>query len=196
MVIQPRHFITPEEYLAAERAAETKSEYFNGEVTAMVGASFRHTLIAGNVAEALRPQLRGKGCRVLQSDMRVKVSDTGLYTYPDVSVVCGKPVVEDAHGDTLLNPNMVIEILSPSTEAYDRGGKFAHYRRVATLSDYVLVAQDKPMVEHFARQADGGWLLTEANGLDSALRIPALDCVLALRDLYEQVDFDAQAAGG
>lgn len=193
MATQPRHFITPEEYLAAERAALTKSEYFDGEVTAMVGASERHTLIAGNVGASFHAQLRGRQCRVYQSDLRVKVSTTGLYTYPDIALVCGKPELEDAHGDTLLNPSLVIEILSPSTEAYDRGNKFAHYRRVASLSDYVLIAQDQPRVEHFARQNDGGWLLAEASGLEAELPLPSIGCTLALREVYEQVEFETRS---
>ncbi len=180
---------TPAEYLALERKAPTKSEYINGQIYAMSGASEAHNLITLNVAAEIRSQLRGRRCRVYASDMRVKVSETGMYTYPDVAAVCGEPHFEDSHVDTLVNPTIVVEVLSPSTEAYDRGEKFAHYRRLDSLMEYVLVAQDTARVEHFVRQ-DDGWLFSEMSDLDGTLRLTSIDCVVALRDIYENVSFD------
>lgn len=162
----PKARFTPQQYLALERAAETKSEFFNGEIFAMAGASREHNLIATNVVRELSAQLKGRPCETYPGDMRVKVSETGLYTYPDVVVVCGEPRFEDEHGDTLLNPTLVVEVLSPSTEAYDRGEKSSHYRRLASLAEYVLIAQDRCHVERYARRPDGLWLLAEARGLD------------------------------
>src|SRR5438105_11912 len=144
-------FFTAEQYLALEREADYKSEYVNGQIYAMSGASREHNLIAFNLITALGTQLRGRPCEGYGGDMRVKVSPTGMYTYPDVSVVCGEPHFDDAQLDTLTNPTVIIEVLSPSTELFDRGGKFAHYRTLQSLSDYVLVAQDKMQVEHFVR---------------------------------------------
>jgi Uma2 family endonuclease len=147
--------LTEAEYLEIERTAEWKSEFFNGEMFAMAGATPEHVLIAGNVAAELRLQLRGRPCRVYPVDLRVKVSDTGLYTYPDVVVVCGEPRFDELRGDTLLNPTLIVEVLSSSTEAYDRGDKFAHYRRLDSLQEYVLVAQDRCRIERFLRQKEG-----------------------------------------
>ena len=149
MPAMPKPLLTPEEYLARERRAETKSEYLRGEVFAMAGASRAHNLIASNAAGELRQQLRDRPCEVYPSDMRVKVSPSGLYTYPDVTVVCGEPQFEDAEVDTLLNPKVLVEVLSPSTADYDRGGKFTHYRRLPSLQEYVLISQDRPLVEHY-----------------------------------------------
>lgn len=192
MATQRRHRVSPEDYLAAERSARTKSEYLDGEVVAMVGASERHVLIVSNLVISLHGQLRGRPCRIYASDLRVRVAGTGLYTYPDLSVVCGAaPQLEDAHGDTLLNPGLIAEVLSPSTEAYDRGSKFAHYRQVPSLTDYLLIAQDQPHIEHYQRLPDGGWLLSEASSLNDALSLPSLRCALPLREVYAQVAFDA-----
>ena len=158
-----QQYYTPEEYLALERKAEYKSEYINGEIYAMSGASRAHILITVNLTRELSTQLRGRPCEVYASDMRVKVSPTGMYTYPDVAAVCGEARFEDGQVDTLTNPSVIIEVLSPSTEAYDRGEKFAHYRKLQSLAEYVLVAQDKMRVEHFARHGERGeqWVLTE-----------------------------------
>jgi Uma2 family endonuclease len=187
MSLQTRPRLTPEEYLALERAAETRSEFFNGVMFAMAGASEEHVLIVVNVAGELRAQLRGRPCRTYSTDMRVKVSETGLYTYPDVVVVCGEPQFDDEHRDTLLNPTAIIEVLSPSTEAYDRGEKFAHYQRRASLHEYVLIAQDRYRVEHYVRQPDGQWLYSETRGLDGTLHLPSIGCDLALAEVYDKV---------
>ena len=181
--------LTPDEYLALERAAERKHEYIGGRVYEMSGASRAHILITLNVGAELRRHLRGRPCETYASEMRVRVSETGMYTYPDVVVACGEPAFEDAHVDTLLNPTVIVEVLSPSTEAYDRGEKFSHYRRLASLREYVLIAQDRVRVEHYARQGERGeqWLLTELAGLGDALALPAIGCTLALADIYERV---------
>jgi Uma2 family endonuclease len=191
MSAAPEPSLTPEEYLARERQAEAKCEYLQGEVFAMVGASREHNLIAVNVAGELRRQLHDRDCEVYQSDMRVKVSPTGLYTYPDVTVVCGEPQFEDAEADTLLNPNVLIEVLSPSTADYDRGGKFAHYRRLSSLAEYVLISQDRCLVEHHVRQPQDQWLLSEQDSLDATLDLPSIGCELQLSEIYLKVRLEA-----
>jgi len=191
MSLQPQQRYTPEEYLALERKAEYKSEYLAGEIFAMSGASERHNLITLNVAAALHAQFRDRPCRAYTSDMRVKVSPTGLYTYPDVVALCGEPQFDDEQRDTLLNPTVIIEVLSPSTEAYDRGGKFGHYRKLASLVEYVLISQEEPHVEHYVRQADNQWLLSEAGSLQDAVRLPSINCALVLAEIYEKVEFGA-----
>jgi Uma2 family endonuclease len=158
VVLKPRY--TPEQYLDIERAADYKSEYFDGEIFAMAGASEEHNTITFNLSGALVPQLRGTGCRGYAGDMRVKVDASGLYTYPDVVVVCGERHFTDDHLDTLTNPTLIVEVLSPSTEGYDRGQKFANYRRIPSLETYVLVAQDRAHIEKFERRPDGQWLLS------------------------------------
>jgi Uma2 family endonuclease len=182
-------FITPADYLALERRAETKSEYLNGHIYAMSGASHSHNRITINLGAMLHSRLRGKLCEPFVNDMRVKVSPTGLYTYPDVIVVCGEPRFEDADVDTLLNPKVIIEVLSDSTEAYDRSGKFAHYRALESLTDYLLVAQNQPRIEHFARQTDRSWRYSVADGLEAEIEIATIDCVLQLAEVYERVTF-------
>lgn len=184
---------TPEHYLTLERQAKHRSEYINGSIVAMAGASRQHNLIAGNVFGELRTQLRGRPCEAYINDMRVKISVTGLYTYPDVAALCGEPQFEDSHVDTLLNPSVIVEVLSESTEAYDRGEKFAHYRRLESLRDYVLIAQDKVRVEHYVRQGDQ-WVLSEANALTSTIHLSSINCKLALRDIYERVEFPSNGA--
>jgi Uma2 family endonuclease len=182
----PKQKMTAQAYLLGERLAETKHEYFNGDVYAMAGASRNHTLISGNVYAALHTQLRQKTCAVYQSDMRVKVSTSGLYTYPDVVVTCGVEQFEDDHSDTLLNPMVIIEVLSPSTESYDRGQKFKFYRSLPSLTDYLLISQEVARIDHFTRQADG-WLLTDSEGLTGEIRLASIDCVLKLADVYEKI---------
>ena len=166
MSSQPRKRLTADEYLALERQAETKSEYVDGGLYAMSGASPRHALITGNIVQALGSRLREKPCFVFPSDLRLHVSPTGLFTYPDVVVACGELKYRDDRRDTLLNPLVLFEVLSESTEAYDRGRKFEHYRSLASLAEYLLVAQDKPHVEQFVKQPSGRWLLGEMSGLE------------------------------
>jgi Uma2 family endonuclease len=162
----------------------------DGQIMAMAGASRMHNLIAGNLYREVSQQLRGRPCEAYISDMRVKVSPTGLYTYPDVVVVCGDIRFEDDHHDTLLNPTVIVEVLSASTEAYDRGDKFAHYRRLEALQDYLLVSQDKVRVEHYVRQGVL-WVLSEASMLDETVHLASIGCEVALRDIYEKVQFTA-----
>ncbi|HKR63884.1 MAG TPA: Uma2 family endonuclease [Thermoanaerobaculia bacterium] len=180
-------FLTPTEYLELERKAEVKSEYINGRMYAMVGATLPHGFIVTNLIREISTQLLGKNCRVVPIDVRVKVSPTGMYTYPDVVAFCGEPELEDKHRDTLLNPALIAEVLSPSTEAYDRGEKFAHYRRIDTLQEYVLVAQDKMRVEHYRREGDQ-WILTELNTPHAILRLRSIDCQIELSAVYRDVD--------
>ena len=186
MATDPKSRVTVEQYLALERQSETRSEYLDGEVFAMTGASRKHNLLVANVLAGLHSQLRGKSCEAYANDMRVGIPGTGLYTYPDVVVACGAPQFEDGELDTLLNPTLIVEVLSGSTEDYDRGTKFAHCRTLPSLTEYVLVAQDKVHVEHFVRQTEG-WLLTETDDLAATLQLPSIGCTLALADVYERV---------
>ena len=158
----------------------------------MAGGTPQHSAITFNVAAALRRQLRGSPCRGFNGDLRIKVSETGLYTYPDVVVVCGEPQFEDAQVDTLLNPTLIIEVLSRTTEAYDRGKKFAQYRRLETLQEYLLVAQDQPWVERYLRQPDGQWLLSVTEELTGLLPLPSISGELRLAEVYRKVSFPAE----
>jgi Uma2 family endonuclease len=176
-----------QEYLALERNAEQRHEYFDGEIFAMSGASERHNLIVGNVLASIHAQLRGQPCKVYASDMRVKVSATGLYTYPDVVALCGEAHFDDEQRDTLLNPSLVIEVLSASTEGYDRGEKFAHYRRLETLSEYLLISQDKCRIEEYVRQPDNQWLMSEVSKLEERIELPSIKCTLLLSDVYDKI---------
>jgi Uma2 family endonuclease len=186
--------LTPEQYLAEERKSPLKHEYRDGAMVAMPRANRWHNLIAGNLFGEIRAQLRDRPCEVYMSDVRVKVSPTGLYTYPDVVAVCGERQFEDSEVDTLLNPTTIIEVLSPSTEAYDRGNKFAHYRRLPSLREYVLVAQDRVRVERYTRQGDE-WLLTELNRLEDVLRLESIACAVPLSEIYAKVAFPGGGDG-
>jgi len=186
---QPKSWLTPEQYLELERKAEFKSEYLQGEMFAMAGASEPHNLVVANLIRDLGQQLRRRPCRIYPSDMRVRVSATGLYTYPDVTVVCEPPQFADQQTDTLLNPTLIAEVLSPSTEGYDRGRKFEHYRAIESLAEYLLVAQDRVHVDLYTRQPDGSWVLSEASRLEDTLELRSVGCQLVLGDLYEKVDF-------
>ena len=179
--------LTPEEYLAFERKATTKHEYLNGQIVAMSGASFAHNFLTMNTANQLYNQLIGGECQVATSDMRVKVTQIDSYFYPDVVVVCGEPRAEDDTFDTLLNPTVVVEVLSPSTETYDRGEKFEHYQQIASLKEYVLISQDKIRVEHYRRQ-ETGWMQTEFRGLEDVLSLLSIGCELRLQDVYRRVE--------
>lgn len=188
-----KNFITPDEYLKMERHSETKHEYFNGRIYAMTGASEAHNTIAGNLIGILYAEVIDKGCRVYPGDMRVKVSPTGLYTYPDVTVVCGKPQTEKNELDTLLNPILLVEILSPSTAEYDRSEKFRHYRTLKSLQDYLLVSQDRVWVEHYTLRA-GEWIYNDATTLDALLNLPSINTNLPLAKVYQNVNFEDKAS--
>lgn len=192
MSTQTQSRLPPEEYLTLERQAQHKSEYLNGEIFAMSGASRRHNLITVNIAAGLHAQLRQRPCEVYTNDMRVKVSPTGLYTYPDVVVVCDTPQFEDAELDTLLNPTLIVEVLSKSTADYDRGGKFEHYRTLASLQEYLLVAQDRCHIVHYIRQPDNTWVLSETHVLNDRLPLPSLSAQLLVSEAYTKVQFDEE----
>ena len=182
--------MTEREYLAYERQAEYKSEFLNGELFAMTGASRRHNIITLNVGSELRVQLEGRSRETYSSDMRVHNPDTGLYSYPDVVVICGKPEFKDEHGDLLLNPTVLIEVLSPSTERHDRGAKFGHYRRLHSLQEYVLITQEKPFIECYVRQENSQfWMLSDIEGLEASVELSSIGCTLSLAEVYDKVDF-------
>ena len=186
-------YLTREEYITLERKAipdaETvRSEYIHGEIINMPGASFPHNLVTTNIAAKLHANLEGTGCAVFANDMRISIPTANSYFYPDVGVVCEEPRFEDDIFDTLLNPIVVIEVLSPSTEAFDRGEKFAHYRQLPSLQESVLVAQDKILVEHYHRQ-EKRWILTDFQTRDEVLLLPSVQCELPLQDIYERVTF-------
>jgi Uma2 family endonuclease len=184
--------VTSKEYLALERQAQIKSEYLNGEIFAMSGASRRHNLITVNIAAELYAQLRQQPCEVYTSDMRVKISPTGLYTYPDVVVACKEPQFEDAEIDTLLNPTLIVEVLSQSTADYDRGGKFEHYRSLDSFQEYLLVAQDRCHIVHYIRQPHHTWVLSETHLLSDHLSLPSLGGELVVSEAYAKVQFDEE----
>lgn len=185
----PKPFLTPEQYLQIEREAEFKSEYWSGQMFAMAGASPRHNTISSNVVREIGTQFKGRPCLAFVSDQRVRISDTGLFTYPDVVAVCGDLEFADDDQDTLINPTVIVEVLSPSPEAYDRGEKFAHYRRLASITDYVLISQDKIRVEHYVRQTDNHWLLSESSHLSDRVDLSSIDCRLPLSEIYDKVNF-------
>lgn len=187
---QIKPYITPEEYLELERKAEFKSEYLHGEVFAMTGASRKHNLIVGNIGGELRQQLKGKPCEVYPGEMRVKAPANLSYVYPDVVAVCEEPRFEDDHFDTLLNPTLVVEVLSKSTESYNRLAKSAYYRTIESLTEYLLVAQEEYRVEQYVRQADGRWLLSDVRSLESVIELKAIGCSLALHDIYDRISID------
>ena len=183
----PNFRLTPDEYLAIERAAETKSEYWDGEMFAMSGASRKHGLAGFAIARHLGNQLVDRPCEAFIGDMRVRMPKRRAYVYPDVVVACGEPQFEDDQLDTLLNPTLVIEILSPSTANFDRGHKFQHYRTIASLQEYVLVHQDAVRVEHYRRQSDASWVLREFSQLGDTLNLASIDCRLQLEAIYEKL---------
>ena len=185
----PKTRLTAAQYLEKERAAQFRSEFFSGEVFAMVGASRKHNLIAVNISRRLNEQFDGRKCEVYQSDMRVKVNATGLYTYPDVVVTCDEPRFEDDQVDTFLNPKVIVEVLSPSTELWDRGKKFKHYRNIPSLREYVLISQDHVLIERFAINVDGEWALRDYRTHEDILVLDSISCELRLSDVYARIDF-------
>lgn len=190
-----RKYLTPEEYLTIERKAEWKSEYYQGEMFAMAGTSRNHARISFNMVANMGAHLLGKGCEGYISDMRVLVQQSGLYTYPDIAIVCGEPEFLDTQLDTLLNPVVIVEILSSSTEAYDRGEKFRLYRQLPSLKEYVLVSQDKPFVDQFIRDDDGRWFVLMTQGLELELTLQSCGVRVAMSALYENVEFPLNSSG-
>ena len=188
MSASSRLYYTPEQYLEMDRKAEYRSEYVNGELLAMAGASRGHNLIVTNLVREVSGLLRGRPCETYSNDMRVRVSPA-RYTYPDMVVACDGPEFEDSSQDILLNPVVLMEVLSPTTEKDDRSWKFAHYRHLATLTDYVMLSQYQPLVEHYTRNSDDKWVLTDLRGLSSVLRLPSIGCELSFSVIYERVEF-------
>lgn len=181
--------ITAAEYLAFERAAETRHEFVDGHILDMAGTSEEHSDIVTNVVGELRNRLRGSGCKAHANNLRVKVVATGGYVYPDITVVCGGSRLEDNHFDTLLNPTLIFEVLSPSTEAYDRGDKFAHYREIESLCEYVMISQDRFRVERYVRQEGGQWLLTVFHDAEGSVPLLSIGCDLPMSEIYYEVEF-------
>jgi Uma2 family endonuclease len=191
---QPKPFLSPQEYLAIERESETRSEYLDGEIFAMSGGSRQHNLIVTNLARELSSQLKRRPCEVYTNDQRVHIPETGLYTYPDIVVVCGEPSFEDEGVDTLLNPVLIIEVLSPTTEAYDRGKKFDGYRTIASLKEYVLVSQHEARVEQYLRQEGGPWGFISTVGRERSVALASIQCELALEEIYDKVVYPGEPA--
>ena len=189
---QTRLKISPEEYLRFEREAEERHEFDNGRIYAMAGESPSHSRICVNVTGEVRTRLKGKSCEAFSSNMKVCVSAAGKFYYPDLSVVCGEARYHDQKRDALVNPRVIVEVLSPSTEKYDRSAKFQAYQQLESLTDFLLISQDKPLVEHFARQSGGQWLYTAYKGLAAIVPLPSIECEVSLAELYERVEFPSE----
>ena len=190
MATVPKSYISHQQYLAQERMAKFKSQYFGGEMFAMAGGSREHNLIVANIVRELGNELKDRRCEVYASDMRVKVSKSGLYTYPDTSVVCDTPEFEDDQFDTLVNPKLLFEVLSESTESYDRGGKFRQYREIDSLKEYVMVSQDRVSVECYLRQAGDRWLLKEIQSIEESVTFDSIQVTIPLAELYRNISFE------
>ncbi len=184
-------YLTPEEYLAAERLAEFKSEYYDGQVYGMAGTSYRHTMISGNLFGILYPQLRGGPCRPMASELRLRTKASSSYMYPDIMVICGPPQFADGVFDTVLNPTVIIEVLSPSTELWDRSGKFERYQSIETLQEYVLVSQQRMLVEKYSRQGDE-WIFKSWKAAEDVLPLNSIDSRLELSEIYNGVPFEPE----
>lgn len=185
---QPQ-LVMPDEYLELERKSNYKSEYLCGQIYAMSGGSFAHSTITLNIGSGIHARLLGTPCQAFSTDAKVRTTPTGLFAYPDVTVVCGELVYHDEKRDVCVNPTLLVEVLSPSTEGYDRGAKWAQYQTIASLQTYVLVAQHTPRVEQYVRQPNDDWLLSTVTGMDGSLYLASIDCTLALRDIYDRVEF-------
>ncbi len=186
----PKTKLTVKDYLEFERKSEERHEYFDGEIFAMSGAKRNHNKITTNLRGLVWQHLKGRNCENYSNDMRVFVPETGLYTYPDLVVVCGEPQFQDEVFDTLLNPVLLIEVLSETTESYDRGKKFQHYRSIESLQEYILVAQNEARIEKYVRHGDGFWLLSEAVGVNSEIEFSSIECRIALAEVYDKIDFE------
>ncbi len=183
---QPKTYVSPEDYLARERKADFKSEYFDGEIVAFAGASREHNLIVVNITGELRSNLKGSSCETYSADMRVKAGRG--YVYPDVVEVCDKPVFADENLDVLLNPTFITKVLSETTEFYDRNIKANYYRTIESLTEYLFVSQSEYHVEQYTRQVDGKWLITDLRSLDEIIELGSVGCKLSLREIYDRVD--------
>jgi Uma2 family endonuclease len=190
MPLQTKTKITPEEYLAAERISELKHEFFDGTIFAMAGASKRHNQISSNLVRIIGNQVLNKPCSVYSSDMRVKCEVTKKYSYPDVVVSCENENFEDEEEDTLLNPVLIIEVLSDSTEAYDRGDKFFHYRQIDSFVEYILVSQKNYHIERYILQSDNVWLYSEFKAIGDKINLTSIDCTMSIKEIYNKVKFE------
>lgn len=190
MTAQPKKVYSLAEYFELERSMNEKFEFWGGNVWSMSGARLAHNLIVGNLNTELDVRLREKGCRAVPSDMRVKVPTYPPYRYPDLTVICGSPTIEQTGGvDMLLNPLLIIEVLSDSTEAFDRGDKFSYYKSIESFSEYLLIAQHRPHVTQFVKHGDGFWANFEFNDLNDSLELRSVDCSLPLASIYRDVTF-------
>ncbi len=194
MSAAPKLKLTPQEYLERERLAEFKSEYFNGETFAMAGPRAPHVRINGNFTGALVIAFGDGPCYPLPGDLKVKVDATGLYTYPDMIVMCEEMQLEDDHSDVLLNPKIIVEILSPSTERYDRGRKFKHFQQIASLQEYILVDQDAPHIDRFHRRDAGTWELKSFDGLASEFAFASIPAAVPMAKIYRGITFPSSEA--
>ncbi len=191
MLSQKKEKITPDEYLEFDKNSDVKNEYFDGEIFAMVGASLNHNRISFNLVRELGNTLKNTHCEGFAGDMRVKVQEIDKYTYPDIAVACGKIELEEKGLDTLLNPILIIEILSDATEAYDRGLKFEHYQLIASLQEYILVSQHSCSVIRYLRNPDNSWNYRKYTGMKDVLQIQSITCELPLSEIYHNVEFDS-----
>ena len=198
MVAQTKPEFSPDEYLALEREASAKSEFLCGGIYAMTGGSPQHARIAASVIASMVVQLKGKPCSVYSSDLRIASANSTLITYPDVSIVCGEPAFHDSKKDVVTNPVVLVEVLSDSTEAYDRGKKFTYYRTIESLQDYILVSQKEPMIDLYSRETNGTWRIQSITGLEpeAAIDVPSIACRLLLSDVYDGIEFAAVQDAG
>jgi Uma2 family endonuclease len=186
MALNPNYYVTPEEYLAIERKAETKSEYVDGIVYAMAGATERHNTLVANLIMSIGIQLRGRPCKVYPSDLKVRIPNSTRFFYPDVSVVCGETLFADDHKDVILNPILLVEVLSEATAAFDRGTKFIAYQQIESLKECLLVAQSEQLVEHFTRQRGDSWIYRKVTSAEGVLTLSSIQCEITLKEIYDK----------
>ncbi len=192
MSTQLKQQYTLEEYFALELSSEEKYEFWNGEVFCMSGASLAHNQITRNTGTTLDAQLRERGCQMFPADLRIKVPVYPPYRYPDLTALCGQPKIEKIGGlDMLVNPTLIVEVLSPSTEAFDRGDKFTYYKSIASFNEYLLIAQHRPHVSQFIKQDNGIWTFMEFNALTDKVQCASVPCLLALSGIYRDVSFES-----
>ncbi len=190
LALRKEKLYSPEEYLEFERTAGVRHEYFDGEIYEMAGESLAHSRICVNIAGEIRNALKGTQCEALSPNMKVRAESKGMFAYPDLSVVCGQPVFHDLQKDVLLNPKVIIEVLSPSTQRYDQTKKFFRYRKeIPSLTDYILIYQDSPFIEHHEKTEDGRWVFNAFDGLEDTFRIPSINCEIPLAEIYDRVEF-------
>jgi Uma2 family endonuclease len=192
MTAQQHMYMTADEYLAFEETSSVKHEYFAGRIIALAGGNEAHSIISSNINAQLHSQLRQRPCTVYNSDMKVRAEQPRKYMYPDISVACGQPKYENTKRRVLLNPVIIIEVLSASTERFDRGIKFQWYRSIESVEEYVLVSQNAKYIDHYKRQSDNLWSLSSLGEGDELLQLTSIDCVLRIEDIYEKVNFDPE----